>query len=93
MEFGFRGGVCIQRGLHPEGFAYKGVCIQWGLYLGGPHPGGLPLWGGGVGQTPGILRDRVNERVVRILLECIFVLCFSFWLSLQLLLGVNWPLN
>ena len=51
------GGVCIQEGMHPGG-----VCIQGG----GLHPGD--------GQTPHwILRDMVNERVVRILLECILI--------------------
>ena len=52
-------------------------------WLGGLQPGGIGqtpqvcLRGGAVGQTPpkthGILRDTVNERAVRILLECILV--------------------
>ena len=42
-----------------------GVCIQ-----------GVYIRGGGVGQTPPhqILWDTVNERAVRIILECILVL-------------------
>ena len=47
----------------------QGVCIEGGLYLGGLPPGGL-------GRTPpphGILRDMINKRAVRILLECILV--------------------
>ena len=59
--------VCVNPSVHKEG-----VCIQWG----GPHPGGLPR-GRGVRLTPPkthrILQDTVNERAVRILLECILV--------------------
>ena len=52
-----------RRGLPPRGSASKGgvciwgVCIQGGLHLGPPQ----------------ILWDRVNERAVRILLECFLV--------------------
>ena len=54
-----RGGVCLQ----------GGICLQ----EGGLHPGGI-------GQTTpheihGILRDTVNKQAVRILLECILLLC------------------
>ena len=63
-------------GLHPRGSASRGrgsasrgcACIQWGCASRG------------VGQTPspppetyGILRDTVNKRAVRILLECILL--------------------
>ena len=74
-------GVCIQgkRGLHPgdgglhpgDGGLHpgKGVCIQGrGVCIQGGLHGGADLlhW---------ILRDTVNERVVRILLEYILVTC------------------
>ena len=51
--------------LHPCAILFRG---------GGLHPKG-GLHPGGVGQIPPnwILRDMVNERVVRILLECILV--------------------
>ena len=68
--------VCIQwGGLHPWG-----VCIQRGL-----HPGGF-------GLTPPphrIPRDTVNERAVRILLECILV--FSLFISLCVLFLIQLP--
>ena len=59
-----RGGGSASRG---RGSASRGcVCIQWGCASRG------------VGQTPspetyGILRDTVNKRAVRILLECILL--------------------
>ena len=66
------------RGLPREGSASRGVCIQWGLHPGrGLHPGGCASRGGvhprGSASNQ-ILWDTVNERKVRILLECIFVL-------------------
>ena len=70
---------CPQGGSASRGSASgRGDCIQeGGLHLGGGlHPeGGLHL--GGLGRTPPtrppILRDTVNERAVRSLLECILV--------------------
>ena len=54
------GGACLVRG----GSACQGACIVGGGVRGGEH-----AWQGGF-----ILRDVVNERAVRILLECILVL-------------------
>ena len=60
-------------GLHPGGSAsIAGVCIQAGL-----HPGGGLHLGEGGADPHWILRDTVNERVVRILLECILVVEFN----------------
>ena len=42
----------------------------------GLHPEGGSASGGGWHTPFGILRDMVNERVVRILLECILVVKF-----------------
>ena len=43
------------------------------------HAGGICIWGvcmqGGVGKTPPILQDMVNKWKIRILLECILVVC------------------
>ena len=65
------GRVCIGGGLHLGGFASRGVGSA--SREGGLHPGDLHL-GRGAGQThPWILWDTVNERAVRILLECILV--------------------
>ena len=63
-----RGGMC-SRGGH----AWKGSCMAGGQVWrgGGMHGTHIPRQ---------ILRDTVNERVVRILLECILVEpCFFFW--------------
>ena len=64
-------------GLNPGGF-----CLQGGSASGGLDPVGVCI--GVVGQTPHwILWDTVNERAVRILLECILVLYFTNeWLSI-----------
>ena len=75
-------GVCIQgggsasrvRGLNPDGgsvsrgSASRGVCLQRGrgLHLGGG-------WADPPSEIHGILRDTVNTRALRILLECILV--------------------
>ena len=68
-------------------------CPQWEcLHLGGLHPGGICIQRGsasrvcirGVGQTPPsprILRDTVNERAVRILMECILVTHISYYMA------------
>ena len=76
-------GVCIQGGLPQWGFTSRGICIQ-GIYTqrgsASRDPGafwqtplGLPTWGLGKSPPPqkisGILRNRVNNRAVRILLE------------------------
>ena len=51
----------------------RGVCVAgghaWWVYMVGGH-----AWWGGVCMMPWqILRDTVNERAVRVLLECILV--------------------
>ena len=50
-----------RRGVHGRGHAWQGVC------MGGGH-----VWQGW--HTWQILRDKVNERLVHILLECILVM-------------------
>ena len=57
------GGACmVAGGMH----GYRGACVVVeDVWLGGVH--------GGRGDMRGIQRDTVNERVVRILLECILV--------------------
>ena len=62
--------ICSQ-----EGPASRGVCIWGCLHPGGLHPGGLHPGGVCIQADPlhWILRDKVNERAVRILLECILV--------------------
>ena len=68
--------VCLFTGGVPPG---EGGSATGGSDLGGLHPGGLHQVGSasrGVGQTPRILWDTVNEWVVRILVECILV---SIW--------------
>ena len=56
-----RGGVCVA-----GGHAWRGVCVA-----GGMHGKGV-AWHARPPPIP-ILRDVVNERAVRILLECILV--------------------
>ena len=53
-------GVCMVGGMHGRG--WRGVCMAG---EGCMHGGGGRVWQ--------ILRDTVNERAVRILLECILV--------------------
>ena len=75
-------GACVAhgRGVHGRGMhAWQGACV-----VGGVHDGGH-AWQGGACMVAGvhgrggacvpqqILWDMVNERVVRILLECILV--------------------
>ena len=83
-----RKGICIQGGLHPGGgvgVSIQGVCIQeegWGSASkgsasGGLHPGGRGSASEGwADPRPRALRDMVNKRAVRILLECILVMGF-----------------
>ena len=63
------GGACVVvRGVHGEGGMHGkggGICGEGGMH--------------GKGGMPGIRRDMVNERAVRILLECILV-CRCGWL-------------
>ena len=64
-------GVCLSGGMRGRGacVAGRGVCVAGGACeAGGMH-------GRGVAHTfpQQILRDTVNERAVRILLECILV--------------------
>ena len=68
------GGVCIwgsaSRG-SAQGGLPRGVCIQAGFASNwGVSVSGVSASRGGVG----ILRDTVNERAVRVLLECILVI-------------------
>ena len=64
------GGMCDRWGV--------GVCVWWGHAWQGGMCGGGHVWQGGVHGMPPpprqILRDTVNERAVRILLECILIL-------------------
>ena len=81
------GGVCVAEGdMHGIG-----VCMARGMHgKGGVHGRGHVWWGGmhGRGHALQILRDTVNERAVRILLECILVSnisaqCSRFYSKLQ----------
>ena len=90
----YGGGACMAGGIHGRGMHGGGVCVVGGVYGGGMRGGGH-VWqgacmarghawqrggmhgGGGVWQ---ILRDTVNEQVVRILLECIVV--FKLWMDI-----------
>ena len=72
-------GVCIQGGLHPGGSASIG---RGGIHLGGSTSRSRP--------THRILRDTVNERAVRILLECILVTEFNF-VSPIMWSTLSWP--
>ena len=65
------GGCVWQGGVCGRGHAWQGVCMLGGMHGGGGmHGRGVCMAGGRVWQ---ILRDTVNERAVRILLECILV--------------------
>ena len=70
------GGVCVVGGMHGRGgmcggHAWQGVCVAGGAWQGGYACHTHTPWQ--------ILRPRhtVNERAVRILLECILVYTFS----------------
>ena len=65
--------VCIQ----------EGVCIQGGLHRGGSASRG---WADPLPEIYGILRDTVNKRATRILLECILVCLFVYFICSDLLL-------
>ena len=71
------GGRCCVAGgmhvcMHGGGVHGRGACVAggpaWGAYMVGGH-----MWQKGGRHAWQILRDTVNERVVRILLECILV--------------------
>ena len=70
-------GYAWQRGVHGRGacmaggHVWQGVCAWLGAYMAGE---GGQAWQGEVCVPQQILRDTVNERAVRILLECILVL-------------------
>ena len=73
------GGLHLEGDLHPGG----GVLHRGGSAsrAGGLHPGGsASVVGGSIGQTPlhRILRDTVNERAARNLLECIHIISLFF---------------
>ena len=67
-------GHAWQGDMHSRGHVWWGACMAGGMCGGACMAGGVHgmghLWHG---HTPPILRDTVNERVVRILLECILV--------------------
>ena len=78
------GGCAWQGGMCGGGHAWWGACMA-----GGMHGRGHAWWGGMCGGGVGwrawqILRDTVNERAVRILLECLLVI----FLLLQALLDL-----
>ena len=77
-----RGCLPLEGGLHPGlfasgGSASRGRCL-WDLHPGlfGRPPGSayMGCWGWVDPHTRRILRDTVNKRVVRILLECILII-------------------
>ena len=70
-------GACMARGHAWQGGEWPGACMAWGACMGGVHGGGH-VWQGDVrdmyAPPPGQilwLQHTVNERAVRILLECI----------------------
>ena len=82
-------GACVAGGMHGRGHAWQGVCMAgghagWGgacragghAWWQGMHGRGHVWWGvvHGRGRVWQILHDTVNERAVRILLECILVI-------------------
>ena len=76
------GGHAWQEGMHSRGHAWWGRAWQGACIAGGMHGRG-GAWQGGIHGRGGvhakhapqqILRDTVNERAVRILLECILAL-------------------
>ena len=68
------GGACMAGGIHGEGVCVAGVlCGRGHAWQGGMHGRGCAWQGGHAPLPQQILRDTVNERVVRILLECILV--------------------
>ena len=77
-----RRGSAFRGDLHPEGGLHPGGSASIG---GSASKGGLHRRLGGGSRTPHwILWDTVNERTVRILLECILVeailfTCFIYW--------------
>ena len=54
-------GVCMAGGIHGRGCAWQGACVEGGIHGGGMLGRGGHAW------------HMVNERAVRILLECILV--------------------
>ena len=64
MGGGVHGG---EGGMHGGGHVWQGMCV-----VGGMHGRGACMVGAGEHAWQ-ILRDTVNERAVRILLECILV--------------------
>ena len=83
-----RGGVsfpaCITGHMNDQGCLHRGgsVCLEGGVCLQVVRIWGvcIQVWGGGDRQTSlhWILRDMVNKRVVRILLECNLVIVNVF---------------
>ena len=73
---GGRGACVVPGGMHGAGGHawWQGVCGVAGGVHGGRR--GCAWWWGGMGG--GIRRDTVNERAVRILLECMLYLLFYY---------------
>ena len=76
--------VVVVGGMHDRGACMAGGCAwQGGMHGRGACVAGRACMAGGACMGEGhvweILRDTVNERAVRILLECILVLFFFFW--------------
>ena len=98
-----REGVC-GRGVHVwvggmcgEGHAWQG-CVHSGGHAGGMSGEGGKCgrghawWGGHAWHTcpPQILRDTVNERAVRILLECILVIKCVLFIVIRIIQKMDW---
>ena len=74
QEFCPQDGACMAGGVHGRGHAWQGACMAGGVCVAGGVHGRGHVWQGGHSCSPPhhqILRDTVNERAVRILLECI----------------------
>ena len=84
------GGACVAGGMHGRGCAWWGACMA-----GGMHGRGACVCHAQCPLPQQILRLRhtVNERTVRILLECILVLQLIQWFNnnwFSFLMGIYW---
>ena len=70
MTRGVHRACMAERGVHGRGCEWQGACMVVDMCGRGVHGGGCAWQGGRAWQ---ILRDTVDERAVRILLECILV--------------------
>ena len=84
----WQGGACVAGGMYGRGVCMAGGHAWQGAYMAGDMHGRGQAWHA---HPPPprqqILRDSVNERVVRILLECILVS------DLLIFLGMLIPIN